>query len=187
MAATRAQTPSVPSECCAKKDIYEGVPLAALSKWAREIALKSAVRQVLNHEVADPSIGGEIKSSLMEWDKNRRGYVLKFPRVHAGEHDVLYLAWMTPRGIHVFKHVGKTCLSLVGKEAIPEGKTIKMRAPSGEKGYTSDVDAENHFLKWYNHHNMIYVAYLPFGEGDNERVTERVKQIVVDVVKRTVP
>jgi hypothetical protein len=179
---------------------YEGVPLAALSPAARGGVLEAVVRTFvatcLGRAVADAPVtqnvaGGlrckqsttydflddgaraEVKSSMMGWDKTLERFQLHFTNVKPDEHDVLYLAWMTPRGVHVFEHDGKAGLSTHGKATAATGYLIQFYAPSGKTGYKVPAAAERFLLKNLHWLKLPYLGFLAFQPGDAERVMER--------------
>jgi hypothetical protein len=185
-------------------DVYEHVPLGTLSHTARGNALegvvRAVVRDVIGHAVTDAPVTAringaarganstscdflvdgrkaEVKSSLMHWDKYRRCFCLQFKHVKATTHDVLYLAWMTPRGIHIFQHDSKAGLRTTGKATEATGKGIGFTAPSGKKGFPVASGAERFLLKNLNWLKLPYLAFLPFADGDFDRVMERGKRI----------
>jgi hypothetical protein len=179
---------------------YEGVPLAALSPCARGNALEAVVRAFvtthLGHTTADAPVtqrvnGGsrgkystscdffvdgkraEVKSCTMNWVKKKKLFALQFCAVKPDKHDVLYLAWMTPRGVHIFEHDGKAGLCAHGKATEATGYNIQFSAPAGKNGYTVPAAAERFLLKNLHWLKLPYLGFLAFQPGDAERVMER--------------
>jgi hypothetical protein len=179
---------------------YEGVPLAALSSGARGGALEAVVRAFvaanLGRAVADAPVTqnvagasrgknsttcdflvdgarAEVKSSMMVWNKHMERFELNFQCVKPDAHDVLYLAWMTPRGMHIFEHDGKAGLSTHGKATAATGYKIQFSAPAGKTGYKVPAAAERFLLKNLNWLNLPYLGFLAFQDGDAARVMER--------------
>ena len=179
---------------------YENVPLAALSTKARGGALEAVVRDFvathLGHTVADAPVtqridGGsrgndkttcdflvngkraEVKSSMMSWVKGLERFGLQFKAVKPNAHDILYIAWMSPRGVHIFEHDGKAGLSATGKATEATGYIIQFAAPRGKTGYKVPEAAERFLLRNLHWLKLPYLAFLAFQEGDAERVMER--------------
>ena len=111
--------------------------------------MRAFVRDVLGHVVEDAPAGtrvdgastskdkapcgflddgkdAEVKSSMMVW--NRKCFKLDFQCVKQAKHDVLYLAWMTPRGVHVFLRDGEAGVCTTGKQTEATGKSIIFRS-----------------------------------------------------------
>jgi hypothetical protein len=176
------------------------VPLAALSPAARGGVLEAVVRTFvatcLGRAVADAPVTqnvagrsrgknqttcdfladgkrAEVKSCMMGWDKANECFNLQFKDVKPDAHDVLYLAWMTPRGVHIFEHKGDAGLSKAGKETKAMGYSITFNAPAGKKGYKVPAAAERFLLKNLNWLKLPYLGFLAFQNGDTERVMER--------------
>ena len=181
-------------------EYYEGVPLATLSCNARGNALEAIVRafvaRYLERTVADAPITqnvtgssrgknstscdllvdgkrAEVKSCMMSWDKKDGCFRLQFEAVKPAEHDVLYLAWMTPRGVHIFEHKGDAGLGARGKETKATGYDIKFAAPGGKAGLKVPAAAERFLLKNLHWLKLPYLGFLEFKSGDAERVMER--------------
>jgi hypothetical protein len=177
---------------------YIDVPLASLSGKTRGEALERVVALVLQElygvSVTKPTPGmqvngtqrtqgsaecdlvvqgqrAEVKSSMMTWNKGDKCFRLAFFAVKPTEHDLLYLAWMTPRGIHVMLHNGVTCVYTTGKQQESHGGQIVFNAPGGDKGYTEWTAAEAYLLKrMVSYHKLPYLCFLPFGDGDTAHV-----------------
>ena len=176
-------------------NLYQSVPMGTLSGCARGGIIENVVRLILarsGHVVAPAPItervdGGkrgkqqtscdfllnderaEVKSSLMGWNKDGNQYALQFQAVKFAESDHVFLAWMTPRGIHVFEHDGKMGVSTHGKETKANGKKINVRS---QVGMTVASAAEKNLLRNFGWHRLSYLAFLSFAEGDAERVLE---------------
>jgi hypothetical protein len=183
--------------------VYETVPMGALSHSVRGAMIENVVRAFMSrhHTITDAPesscVNGaargknsatcdflmdgertEVKSSLLVWDKHRKGFGLHFTKIKPELYDCLLLAWMTPRGIHIFEHDGVSGMSTNGKFTKATGKQIQMCAPSGRTGYTVPDGVERFLLKqfaWWGPRNK-YVAFIAFAEGDAERLLELGKQ-----------
>ena len=118
--------------------------------------------------VGDGPEKAEVKSSMMVWDGKR--FTLHFQCVKQAKHDVLYLAWMTSRGVHVFLHDGKAGLSTHGKPTEASGKDIVFYSIVD---YTVPSAAEMYLLKCLKWHRLPYLAFVAFGPGDAQRVLAR--------------
>ena len=183
--------------------IYAGVSLASLSGKARVDAIEGIVRSFveLGHAVYDAPgskcVNGsnrgansttcdflakaedeevkrvEVKSCMMVWDKSQSCFKLHFAAVKQHLYDVLYLAWMTPRGIHIFQHDGKARVSTHCKDTEARGKQIQFRAPGGTNGYHVPRAAEVFLLKTLKWHGLPYLGFIEFAQGDCERVMAR--------------
>jgi len=181
-------------------EYYEGVPLATLSSKARGDALEAIVRdfvaRYLERTVADAPITqnvagssrgknstscdllvdgkrAEVKSCMMSWNKSLERFGLQFEAVKPDAYDVLYLAWMTPRGVHIFEHKGDAGLSKNGTRTKARGYNINFTAPGGKAGYKVPAAAERYLLKNLHWNKLPYHGFLEFQEGDAERVMER--------------
>jgi len=181
-------------------EYYEGVPLATLSCNARGNALEAIVRafvaRYLERTIADAPITqnvagssrgknstscdllvdgkrAEVKSCMMSWDKTNGCFGLQFEAVKPDAYDVLYLAWMTPRGVHIFEHKGDAGLSKAGKKTDATGYTISFTAPGGKAGYKVPAAAERYLLKNLHWNKLPYHGFLEFNPCDAERVVER--------------
>ena len=182
-------------------DVYDDVPLAAFSQKARGDALEGVVRwvvkNVLGHTVSDAPVTdccdgskrgkkstesdvmvdgklAEGEAGEMVWNKYHKRFHVHFKGVKKDLHEVLYLAWMTPRGVHIFLHDGKAGLSKGGKGEEANGKDINFYAPGGKKGYRVPDAAEKYLLKHMVHgKKLTYLAFLEFRPGDTERVLAR--------------
>jgi hypothetical protein len=183
--------------------VYETVPMGTLSYKARGAMIENVVRAFMcrHHTITDAPgssrVNGtargkntttcdflmdgertEVKSSLLLWDKCRKGFKLQFSKIKPELHDRLLLAWMTPDGIHIFEHDGVSGMSTSGTSTKAMGKNIYMFAPGGRTGYTVPSAAERFLLKqfaWWGPRNK-YVAFIAFAEGDAERLLELGKQ-----------
>jgi len=181
-------------------EYYEGVPLATLSSTARGNALEAATRafvaRYLERTVADAPITqnvagrsrgknstscdllvdgkrAEVKSCMMIWHKTKERFELVFTKVKPDAYDVLYLTWMTPRGVHIFEHKGDAGLSKAGRATDATGYKIKFTAPGGKTGLKVPADAERFLLKNLHWLKLPYLGFLEFNSGDAERVMER--------------
>ncbi len=181
------------------QSVYNDVPLGSLSSAARgsviEGIVRNVVRNVLQHECSDAEktkrVNGdsrgmydtaydftdgdkkaEVKSCLMTWDKSRRGYSIIFKNIKRNNFDILYLAWMTPKGIHIFVHDGKSGLTDTGKSTSSRGNSIKFQSPRGRKGYQLWSASESYLLRRFRSVNLPYIAFVEFAPGDCQLVTQ---------------
>lgn len=186
--------------------VYDTVPMCELSVTARGKILENVTRLFLEHCMNDivedapasTRVNGaacskntttcdflvdndrsEFKSSLMIWVKSREGYELKFEGVKPELHDKLLLAWLTPRGVHLFEHDGKSGLSTNGKETESNGSKIQMYSPKGKKGYRVASAAERFLLKNFNSWGPAnkYLAFFAFQDGDADLVLNYGKKV----------
>eukprot|EP00966_Prymnesium_polylepis_P191392 4435518-Prymnesium_polylepis.1 len=118
----------------------------------------------------------EVKTSLLSWCKQTRSFQLHFSSIKPGAHDILYLAWTTPRGVHVFQNYGRMGMSTSGKANESRGDNLVMHAPGGKRGYQLWTAAEQFLLKQCKYWGMQYVAFIEFAEGDADRVREFAKR-----------
>ena len=116
----------------------------------------------------DNGTKAEIKSSMMSWSGKR--FLLQFQGIKQDKHDVLYLACMTPRGVHIFLHDGEAGLSTHGKSTQTSGKQIHFACT---ETYHAPSAAEIYLLKLFEWHRLPYLAFVAFGPGDAERVLAR--------------
>jgi len=182
------------------EDVMESMPLSILSYTARGDILENLVRSILrdiigstvssatvtervngsqrgsNSTEYDFTIDGdkrvEVKSSLLSWNKTQRGFKLQFQAVKPDSFDLLFLAWCTPKGVHVFEHDPKNGYSTNGKQTDASGGSIQMCAPSGNGGYRIWTAVEAFFLKQFRYYGSKHVAYVEFGEGDVDNILE---------------
>ena len=174
---------------------FADAPLASLSSGTRGNVLERVVRHVLARTLGVPVTaappgecvdGGargasstacdflihgttrvEVKASLMSWDKSHRRWILQFQAVKPELHDVLYLAFMAPDGVHVFVHDGHAGVSTTGKKTASTGKQIIFCAP--EKMLAWQAASRNLLKHLGGYHKLTYVAKVGFGEGDAAR------------------
>ena len=172
-------------------EVFKGVPLANFQHNTRgdvfEATVRSFLSEKLKQEVEDAPItlrvngasrgknqtscdfviNGErveVKSCMMQWESQKNLWQLEFKRVNKEEYDVLYLAWMSKKGIHIMKHDGKA--------GIGEGREIQFCAPSGKNGLKSLSEAEEFLLIKMEKLGLEYTAFLKFGKGLQERIME---------------
>jgi hypothetical protein len=180
-------------------EIYDNVPMGALSSPARAAMLENIVRSIMarDHDVSDAPISNsvngsrrgkcrtecdfivdklraEVKSCQMIWDKHNKGYKLHFESIKPALHDRLLLCWQTPTSLHIFEHDGVSGFSTNGKSTSSSGSQIQMYAPSGRSGYTVASAAERFLLKQFKYWGAKnrYVAHIRFADGDADRVLD---------------
>ena len=172
---------------------FATVPFGTLPGKVRGDALEAlvaALLQLLRHSVAMPTPGRqsdgdrrrqntaecdrlvdgvpcEFKSSLLQWNDGKQAhYELHFQDVKADLHDDRYLAWLTPRALHVWRQPKGNNAGLCGKK---ESQQIVFRAPSGRQCLTESADAEEYLLKNLAFHKLEYLARLDITPGDYEK------------------
>ena len=74
----------------------------------------------------------EAKSAQLSFEKFGQTWLCAFYAIKQDCFDELLLAIYSPRGLDVFKHDGFFCLSTMGIATETWGKSIRVRAPSGE-------------------------------------------------------
>jgi hypothetical protein len=169
------------------------VPLVSLSATTRGKVLEGVTRYVLitifgasitaapagervngtarsSHQTACDFVANgklaEHKASMMSWSKHERQWRLQFQKIKSAEHELLYLAWMSPRGIHIFLHDGVAGLAGAGASESADGKNIVFCAPWKVFVWQS---AEKHLLKLMGgFHKLPYIAFVEFADGDAE-------------------
>tara|TARA_B110000444_G_C18820696_1_gene587567 strand:- start:1369 stop:2124 length:756 start_codon:yes stop_codon:yes gene_type:complete len=182
--------------------LYADVPLGTLSTVSRGHALDRITQAVLKQytrceieeapktkDLNGHAVGSlrtacdflcngqrsEHKGSLMVWNTNKEGFGLRFPGIKPDNFDVLYLSFMTPRGIHIFSAPKEEAVKRLGKANRQGDSTLMMAAPAGKAGYGRFEEAETFLLKRVaSQHNRSmgfkYVAFVRFAEGDKERL-----------------
>jgi hypothetical protein len=170
---------------------FKGVPLANFQKKPRGDVLEATVRSFLsknlNKHVEDALITScvngkrrsknqtscdfvmdgervEVKSCMMSWDLHDKCWRLQFQKVKKEEYDVLCLAWMSKKGIHIMKHDGKA--------GIGDGDQINFSGPGGKTGYEVVSAAEMFLLKNMKEDKLEYTAFLKFGKGLQEHIMD---------------
>ena len=178
---------------CTKTDqMFALVPLGALQAKSRGDALEvvvAGVLQALGHDVTLPTAGQrsngdsrgqhaaecdrlvngvecEIKSCLLAWtDGKDPHFHLQFLRVKAHQHDDRYLAWLTPKALHIWKQPKGNTAGLHGTGSTQH---IFFDGPRGRDRITDPVEAEAYFLKKLAFNGLEYVARLDIAPGDFE-------------------
>ena len=180
--------------------LYADVPLGTLSVVSRGHALDRITQAVLaqwaDAEIEDApattdlngkEVGSlrtacdfmcdgkrvEHKGSLLSWKTNHECFVLKFWKIKPGNFDVLYLSFMTPRGIHIFSVAKEQAVKHLGKPNRQGDSTLQVNAPRGKKGFKHFKDAETFLLKnMASKHTRSmgfeYLSFVRFAEGDKE-------------------
>lgn len=109
----------------------------------------------------------EVKSSTMTWVKYGRYWRITFENVKPDLHELLYLCFVTPRGVHLLLSDGVAGLSKAGKATVSGGMTIAFTGVSGQENWQ---DAELNLLKtmcrW---HQFTYLAFVAFAEDDGAK------------------
>ncbi len=85
----------------------------------------------------------EVKSAQLSFNKYWQDWLCLFSSIKHDRFDELLLAIYSPRGLDVFKHDGIFGLSTTGIATDTSGKSIRVRAPSGE----SDPIRALHFIE----------------------------------------
>ena len=174
------------------EEMFANVPLGTLQGSSRGDALEvvvAAVLQARGHSVTLPTAGQrsngdsrgqskaecdrlvngvkcEIKSSLLNSvDGKDPHFQLKFDNVKASQHDDRYLAWLTPKALHLWKQPKENTAGLSGTGST---QSILFHGPQGRNLITDPVEAEAYFLKKLAFFGLEYVARLDIAEGDFE-------------------
>ena len=176
--------------------LYVDAPLGSVSTTTRGTAMERVCRLVLgtqfhltvtdaptgpttananqqrgkNTTTCDLLVNGkptEVKSSLMGWVKYSRLWRITFTSVKPELHELLYLCFVTPHGVHLLLHDGVAGLSKNGKAQASDGMNITFTGVSGQEDWQ---DAERHLLKtmcgW---HKFTYLAFVAFAEDDGAK------------------
>ena len=101
---------------------------------------------------------------MMSCDLHDKCWRLQFQKVKKEEYDVLCLAWMSKKGIHIMKHDGKA--------GIGDGDQINFSGPGGKTGYEVVSAAEMFLLKNMKEDKFEYTAFLKFGKGLQEHIMD---------------
>ncbi|CAE8599868.1 unnamed protein product [Polarella glacialis] len=90
----------------------------------------------------------QLKSAQMKWNKTHRLWLVQFQNVKLQEDDAatsnfdeLLLALYTPRGILVYQHDLKHCLSAEGLKTDVSGSSIYVCGPTGQTDWSQALDA----------------------------------------------
>lgn len=176
--------------------LYVDAPLGSVSTTTRGAAMERLGRLVLqtqfhltvtdaptgpttanaNHQrgknttTCDLLVNGkraEVKSSLMGWVKGHRRWKITFWNVKPELHELLYLCFVTPHGVHLLLHDGVAGLSKNGKATDSDGMKIQFSGVSGQEDWK---DAERNLLKtmcaW---HKFTYLAFVAFADDDGAK------------------
>ena len=104
----------------------------------------------------------ECKSAMMTWNVVYKEWWVKFKEVQKTKHDVLYLAFFSPRTMHVFLY----------DHALREtaATTLTFHAKRNDPSVASaETLLVKNLAKW---HGLTYVARYAFGPTDVERVRQ---------------
>jgi hypothetical protein len=172
--------------------MFARVPLGTLQVTSRGYAVEAIVATVLQrlgHHVAVPTTGqqsngnsrgqtaaeydrlvdgvkSEIKSSLLNWtDGKESRFRLEFKDVKAYEHSDRYLAWLTPKALHIWKQPKKNTAGLSGTGST---QSIEFPGPRGRDRITDPAEVEKYLLQKLAFNGLEYVARLDIGPGDFE-------------------
>jgi hypothetical protein len=175
--------------------LYIDAPLGSVSNSTRGTAMERLCRIVLqtqfhlkvtdaptgpttnakhqrgkNQTTCDFLVNGkpaEVKSSLMSWDRYNRFWTIPFANVKPDLHELLYLCFVTPRGVHLLLADGVAGLSKKGKATASDGMKITFTGVVGQEDWQ---DAELHLLKtmcrW---HQFTYLCFVAFAEDDGAK------------------
>ena len=83
----------------------------------------------------------------MCWDKPHRCFVLQFSGVKEQLHDRLFLAFMTPKAVHIFEYAGGRGRRTKGVATEAAGEQICFAANGGKHGSRTWQAAERDLLK----------------------------------------
>lgn len=176
---------------CTKTDqMFARVPLGTLQGGSRGDAVEvvvAAVLQALGHSVTLPSAGQqsngeprgqhraecdrlvdgvecEIKSCLLAWMSGKNAHFhLQFMNVKVHNHEDRYLAWLTPKALHLWKQPKKNTAGFCGTGST---QSIVFPGPTGRDLITDPAEAEAYFLKKLAFNGLEYVARLDIAPGD---------------------
>ena len=170
--------------------MFARVPLGTLQGKSRGDAVEvvvAAVLQALGHSVTLPTAGQqsngdsrgqcnaecdrlvdsvkcEFKSCLLAWtDGKDPHFQLTFANVKASQHDDRYLAWLTPKALHLWKQPKGNTAGLCGTGST---QSIVFEGPTGRDLLTDATEAEAFLLKKLAFNGLEYVARLDIGPGD---------------------
>ena len=145
--------------------VYRDSPLADLPPRDQHLAIAGAARGFLT----SVGVTGDFRvaSAIMSWDPKRKRFYLKFDDVCV-DGPALYVAWMTPRGIHMFQHDGEA--GLAGGAGVGATRKFVYCAPGGKNGYADPHQAEEYLMKNLAWYELPYTGFMEFCEGDAEKV-----------------
>ena len=176
--------------CTKTEEMFARVPLGTLQAKSRGDALEVVVAdvlQALGHDVTLPTAGQqsngelrgqhraecdrlvngvecEIKSCLLAWQDGKDPHFhLMFMNVKASQHEDRYLAWLTPKALHLWKQPKENTAGLSGTGS---SQSIEFRGPRGRDLITDPAEAEEYFLQKLAFNGLEYVARLDIAPGD---------------------
>ena len=184
-------------------DVYNNIPLATLSAKARGDILERVARRVMEmnvNEIAyDPPAGVringvkrgrnsapydfmianrrvEVKSTQLQWNSTRNGWVAKWQSIKRDAYDDLLLVLYTPFGVRMYLHDHVFGVSTSGKAQFATGGNVDVYGPRNQTSISKAFDAILEKMK-----PMVEYATVPFSGFEDLVTTTTTHRAYTDI------